>query len=107
MSNQQATVNEQPSTQINGSKQVPFDILLPILIPQLDQDRAIELQTLFDKLEVFLKPVSLSCRFSSLMCYKLLKFVAQGFAILSFLSCQFDVICSREMKYPNINLYGL
>jgi len=52
MSNQQTTVNEQPCTQINGSKQVPFDILLPILIRQLDQDRAIELQTLFDKLKV-------------------------------------------------------
>ncbi|XP_027193103.1 transcription initiation factor TFIID subunit 4b-like isoform X2 [Cicer arietinum] len=51
MSNQQATVNEQPSSQINRSKQVPFGLLLPILIPQLAKDRAMQLQTLFNKLK--------------------------------------------------------
>ncbi|CAI8612428.1 unnamed protein product [Vicia faba] len=51
MSNQQATVNEQPSSQINHSKQVPFGLLLPILIPQLAKDRAMQLTTLFNKLK--------------------------------------------------------
>ncbi|KAK4253477.1 hypothetical protein QN277_010142 [Acacia crassicarpa] len=51
MSNQQATVTEQPSSQINRSKQVPFGLLLPILIPQLPKDRAMQLQTLFAKLK--------------------------------------------------------
>jgi len=52
MSNQQATVNEQPSSQVNRSKQVPFGLLLPRLIPQLPKDRAMQLQTLFNKLKV-------------------------------------------------------
>ncbi|CAI8609438.1 unnamed protein product [Vicia faba] len=51
MSNQQATVNEQPSSQINRSKQVPFGLLIPILIPQLAKDRAMQLTTLFNKLK--------------------------------------------------------
>ncbi|XP_028752428.1 transcription initiation factor TFIID subunit 4b isoform X2 [Neltuma alba] len=51
MSNQQATVTEQPSSQINRSKQVPFGLLLPILLPQLPKDRAMQLQTLFAKLK--------------------------------------------------------
>lgn len=51
MSNQQASVNEQPSGQVNRSKQVPFGLLLPILIPQLPKDRAMQLQTLFNKLK--------------------------------------------------------
>jgi transcription initiation factor TFIID subunit 4 len=52
MSNQQATVNEQPSSQVNRSKQVPSGFLLPILIPQLPKDRAMQLQTLFNKLKM-------------------------------------------------------
>ncbi|KAF7830561.1 transcription initiation factor TFIID subunit 4b-like isoform X1 [Senna tora] len=51
MSNQQATVTEQPSNQMNRSKQVPFGLLLPILIPQLPKDSAMQLQTLFNKLK--------------------------------------------------------
>ncbi|CAI8596957.1 unnamed protein product [Vicia faba] len=51
MSNQQATVNEQPSSQINRNKQVPFGLLLPILIPQLAKDKAMQLTTLFNKLK--------------------------------------------------------
>ncbi|XP_054812383.1 transcription initiation factor TFIID subunit 4b-like [Prosopis cineraria] len=51
MSNQQATVTDQPSGQINRSKQVPFGLLLPILLPQLPKDRAMQLQTLFAKLK--------------------------------------------------------
>ncbi|KAL4276817.1 hypothetical protein AHAS_Ahas20G0245100 [Arachis hypogaea] len=51
ISNQQATVNEQPGGQINRKKQVPFGMLLPILIPQLPKDRAMQLQTLFSKLK--------------------------------------------------------
>ena len=52
MSNQQATVNEQPGSQVNRNKQVPFAMLLPMLIPQLPKDRAMQLQTLFNKLKV-------------------------------------------------------
>ncbi|GAU14124.1 hypothetical protein TSUD_169490, partial [Trifolium subterraneum] len=52
MSNQQATaVSEQPNSQVNRTKQVPFGMLLPILIPQLAKDRAMQLQTLFNKLK--------------------------------------------------------
>ncbi|WJX38528.1 hypothetical protein P8452_26180 [Trifolium repens] len=51
MSNQQATVNEQPSSQINRSKQVSFDSLLHVLMPQLPKDRAMQLQTLYNKLK--------------------------------------------------------
>ncbi|KAK7383206.1 hypothetical protein VNO78_28879 [Psophocarpus tetragonolobus] len=51
MSNQQATVSEQPGSQGNRTKQVPFGLLLPILLPQLAKDRAMQLQTLFTKLK--------------------------------------------------------
>ncbi|KAL4307862.1 hypothetical protein AHAS_Ahas16G0320700 [Arachis hypogaea] len=51
ISNQQATVNEQRGGQINRQKQVPFGMFLPILIPQLPKDRAMQLQTLFSKLK--------------------------------------------------------
>jgi len=62
MTNLQVTVNEQPSTQINSIKPVPYDLMLPFLIPHIDADKAVELQTLLDKykVRVFLKPVSLS-----------------------------------------------
>ncbi|KAI4332130.1 hypothetical protein L6164_017064 [Bauhinia variegata] len=49
MSNQQATVTEQSQT--NRGKQVPFGLLLPILLPQLAKDRAMQLQTLFTRLK--------------------------------------------------------
>lgn len=52
MSSQQAMVTEQPSTPMNRSKQVPFGLLLPVLLPQLDKDRAMQLTTLFTKLKV-------------------------------------------------------
>lgn len=52
MHNQEAAVNEQPSSQINRNKQVPIGLLLPIIIPQLAEDKAIELQTLMEKLKV-------------------------------------------------------
>ncbi|MED6224808.1 hypothetical protein PIB30_087706 [Stylosanthes scabra] len=51
ISNQQATVNEQPGGQINRKNLVPFGMLLPILVPQLAKDRAMQLQTLFSKLK--------------------------------------------------------
>ncbi|XP_050378112.1 transcription initiation factor TFIID subunit 4b isoform X2 [Argentina anserina] len=51
MSSQQAMPAEQPSTPMNRSKQVPFGLLLPVLLPQLDKDRAMQLQTLFTKLK--------------------------------------------------------
>lgn len=52
MSNQQAMVSEQASNSVNRSKQVPFASLMPVLMPQLDKDRAMQLQTLFNKLKV-------------------------------------------------------
>lgn len=52
MSNQQATVSEQPSNPTNRSKQVPFGLLLPVLLPQLDKDKGMQLQILFGKLKV-------------------------------------------------------
>ncbi|OIW20855.1 hypothetical protein TanjilG_24933 [Lupinus angustifolius] len=52
ISNQQDTITEQPRSLMNQpSKQVPFGLLLPILIPQLPKDRAMQLQTLFTKLK--------------------------------------------------------
>ncbi|CAL0332753.1 unnamed protein product [Lupinus luteus] len=52
ISNQQDSFVEQPSSQMNHTnKQVPFGLLLPILIPQLPKDRAMQLQTLFTKLK--------------------------------------------------------
>lgn len=52
MSNQQATVSEQPSNPTNRGKQVPFGMLLPVLLPQLDKDKGMQLQILFGKLKV-------------------------------------------------------
>jgi len=67
--NQQATVNEQPSSQINRSKKVPIGLLLPIIIPQLAEDKAIELQTLSDKLKVcFSNQFGYHVFFPSLLC---------------------------------------
>jgi len=69
MSNQQATVNEQLSSQVNCSKQVPFGLLLPILIPQLSKDKAMQLQTLFNKLKVgFSNQFRYHVLFPSLLC---------------------------------------
>ncbi|XP_045828747.1 uncharacterized protein LOC123920527 isoform X1 [Trifolium pratense] len=43
-------VNKQPRTQINSSELVlPFDQLIPLLISQIDPDKAIELEVFFDK----------------------------------------------------------
>lgn len=52
MSNQQATIPEQGSNPTNRSKQVPFGLLLPVLLPQLDKDKGMQLQILFGKLKV-------------------------------------------------------
>ncbi|XP_004300119.1 PREDICTED: uncharacterized protein LOC101295421 [Fragaria vesca subsp. vesca] len=51
ISSQQAMTTEQPSIPANRSKQVPFGLLLPVLLPQLDKDRAMQLTTLFSKLK--------------------------------------------------------
>ncbi|KAK8971947.1 hypothetical protein V6N11_035632 [Hibiscus sabdariffa] len=51
MSNQQASGTEQPNNQVNRGKQVPFAVLLPSLLPQLDKDRAMQLHTLYGKLK--------------------------------------------------------
>ena len=52
MSNQQATVPEQASNPPARSKQVPFGLLLPVLMNQLDKDKGMQLQELFGKLKV-------------------------------------------------------
>lgn len=52
MSNQQATVAEHASNLPNRSKQVPFGLLLPVLMNQLDKDKGMQLQELFGKLKV-------------------------------------------------------
>ncbi|KAB2031049.1 hypothetical protein ES319_D05G277000v1 [Gossypium barbadense] len=51
MSNQQASGAEQPNSPMNRTKQVPFAVLLPALLPQLDKDRAMQLHTLYGKLK--------------------------------------------------------
>ncbi|KAK6277599.1 hypothetical protein POUND7_017922 [Theobroma cacao] len=51
MSNQQAGGTEQPNNPMNRGKQVPFAVLLPALLPQLDKDRAMQLHTLYGKLK--------------------------------------------------------
>ncbi|XVE95010.1 hypothetical protein REPUB_Repub02eG0059400 [Reevesia pubescens] len=51
MSNQQASGTEQPNSPRNRGKQVPFAVLLPALLPQLDKDRAMQLHTLYGKLK--------------------------------------------------------
>ncbi|WJX59502.1 hypothetical protein P8452_44815 [Trifolium repens] len=50
--NQQVTGNKRPRTEIHSSKQlVPFDQLFPFLTPQIDSDKASEIQTLADQYE--------------------------------------------------------
>ncbi|XP_022937987.1 transcription initiation factor TFIID subunit 4b-like [Cucurbita moschata] len=51
MSNQEAMVSEQANNSLNRSKQVPFASLMPVLMPQLDKDRGMQLQSLFNKLK--------------------------------------------------------
>ncbi|XP_062083850.1 transcription initiation factor TFIID subunit 4b isoform X2 [Humulus lupulus] len=52
MSNQQATVSDQPTNPPAGrTKQVPFGLLLPVLMNQLDKDKGMQLQELFGKLK--------------------------------------------------------
>ncbi|KAL8030070.1 hypothetical protein ABFS82_14G260600 [Erythranthe guttata] len=54
MSNQQSTTSsssQQPGGNLKLNKQVPFGMLLPIIQPQLDKDRAMQLQTLYYRLK--------------------------------------------------------
>ncbi|XP_023538301.1 transcription initiation factor TFIID subunit 4b-like [Cucurbita pepo subsp. pepo] len=51
MSNQDAMVSEQANNSLSRSKQVPFASLMPVLMPQLDKDRGMQLQSLFNKLK--------------------------------------------------------
>ncbi|GMP80925.1 hypothetical protein CsSME_00035837 [Camellia sinensis var. sinensis] len=51
MNNQQAMTTEQATNPMNRGKQVPFAMLLPVLQPQLDKDRAMQLHTLYYKLK--------------------------------------------------------
>ncbi|KAF8377624.1 hypothetical protein HHK36_031006 [Tetracentron sinense] len=50
MNNQQSTAADQASNPMNRGKQVPFALLLPVIVPHLDKDRAMQLQTLYSKL---------------------------------------------------------
>ncbi|KAL3505069.1 hypothetical protein ACH5RR_034910 [Cinchona calisaya] len=54
-SNQQGVAtgigNQQASNTLNRGKQVPFALLLPVIQPQLDKDRAMQLNTLYLKLK--------------------------------------------------------
>ncbi|GMH03172.1 hypothetical protein Nepgr_005011 [Nepenthes gracilis] len=47
---QQTTVQEQASSSINRARQIPFGSLLPIILPELDKDRAMQLNALYTKL---------------------------------------------------------
>ncbi|KAK4481544.1 hypothetical protein RD792_012445 [Penstemon davidsonii] len=55
MNSQQALTsgmnNQQAGTSLKLNKQVPFGMLLPIIQPQLDKDRAMQLHTLYFKLK--------------------------------------------------------
>ncbi|XP_058221190.1 transcription initiation factor TFIID subunit 4b-like isoform X2 [Rhododendron vialii] len=51
MNNQQAIVGEQAMNSVKSGKQVPFGMLLPILVPQLDKERGMQLNTLYMKLK--------------------------------------------------------
>lgn len=50
VSNQQTSAPEQVGTSANRAKQIPFGSLLPIILPELDKDRSMQLQTLYGKL---------------------------------------------------------
>lgn len=56
MNNQPVATTDQASNPPNrtNSKQVPFGLLLPVITPQLDKDRAMQLHTLYNKLKVHL-----------------------------------------------------
>ncbi|KAL2940856.1 Transcription initiation factor TFIID subunit 4b [Bienertia sinuspersici] len=49
-SNQPVSTPEQTGTPANRGKQIPFGSLLPIIIPELDKDKSMQLQTLYGKL---------------------------------------------------------
>ncbi|KAK2985634.1 hypothetical protein RJ640_006897 [Escallonia rubra] len=51
MSNQQAISTGQAINAVGRSKQVPFALLLPVIEPQLDKDKAMQLQTLYIRLK--------------------------------------------------------
>lgn len=51
MNNQQAGATGQASNALKNSKQVPFAMLLPVIEPLLDKDRAMQLRTLYNRLK--------------------------------------------------------
>jgi len=59
-SNQPVTGPEQTGNSANRAKQIPFGSLLPIILPELDKDRAMQLQTLYGKLRVCFFLVSIN-----------------------------------------------
>lgn len=52
MNNQQAGATGQANNALKNSKQVPFAMLLPVIEPLLDKDRAMQLRTLYNRLKV-------------------------------------------------------
>lgn len=61
MSNQQVMVHEQANNHPNRPKQVPFALLLPVILPQLDKDRGMQLHTLYVKLKVSMFSLCFDC----------------------------------------------
>ncbi|XP_057469900.1 transcription initiation factor TFIID subunit 4b-like isoform X2 [Actinidia eriantha] len=51
MNNQQAMAADQTMNPMTRGKQVPFALLLPVLLPQLDKDRGMQLHTVYTKLK--------------------------------------------------------
>ncbi|KAK9097201.1 hypothetical protein Sjap_022698 [Stephania japonica] len=51
MDNQQASATEPVNSPMTRGKQIPFGMLLPAIIPHIDKDRAMQLNTLYNKLK--------------------------------------------------------
>ncbi|KAL6995405.1 hypothetical protein U1Q18_005542 [Sarracenia purpurea var. burkii] len=51
MANQQSMAAEQAMNPMNRGKQVPFAMLLPVLQPQLDKEKGMQLNTIYTKLK--------------------------------------------------------
>lgn len=61
--NQPVPAPGQGGTSVNRGKQIPFGTMLPLILPELDKDKAMQLQTLYGKLRVcfYLLSITLWC----------------------------------------------
>ncbi|GAB4852301.1 hypothetical protein Ancab_016493 [Ancistrocladus abbreviatus] len=50
LSSQQTAVQEHTNSSVNRARQIPFGSLLPIILPELDKDRAMQLNRLYNQL---------------------------------------------------------